>query len=133
MKAPVTRSEEGCVYGWVKAHDWVKEGGAFITVLHGVGEGRRGANGAAAREEAAALSVHYGRKEKGKTRPGGLARPTWPLGAGWAGSATVPIGPKVEEDFFSDKKWIFEFTKALEICRRRFRRNFEMGIFPKFF
>jgi hypothetical protein len=27
----------------------------------------------------------------------------------------------------------FEFTKALEICRRRFRRNFNMRIFPKFF
>jgi hypothetical protein len=26
----------------------------------------------------------------------------------------------------------FEFTKALEICRR-FRRNFDMMIFPKFF
>jgi hypothetical protein len=47
----------------------------------------------------------------------------------WAGSATGPIGPKVEEDFFSNKNGIFEFTKALEICRRRFRRNFEVGIF----
>jgi hypothetical protein len=27
----------------------------------------------------------------------------------------------------------FEFTKALEIGTRRFRRNFEVGIFPKFF
>jgi hypothetical protein len=27
----------------------------------------------------------------------------------------------------------FEFTKALEICRRRFRRNFDMRIFPKIF
>jgi hypothetical protein len=27
----------------------------------------------------------------------------------------------------------FEFMKALEICRRRFRRNFDMRIFPKFF
>jgi hypothetical protein len=28
---------------------------------------------------------------------------------------------------------IFEYTKALEICSRRFRRNFDMRIFPKFF
>jgi hypothetical protein len=53
------------VYGRVKAHDRVKEGGAFITVLHGVGEGRHGANGAAARAEATTLLVHCGRKEKG--------------------------------------------------------------------
>jgi hypothetical protein len=38
-----------------------------------------------------------------------------------------------EEKFFSNKNWIFEFTKALKICRRRFRRNFDMRIFPKFF
>jgi hypothetical protein len=28
---------------------------------------------------------------------------------------------------------IFEYTKALEICTRRFRRNFDMRIFSKFF
>jgi hypothetical protein len=39
----------------------------------------------------------------GHSGPGGLARPAWPLRAGWAGSATGPINPKVEEDFFSDK------------------------------
>jgi hypothetical protein len=27
----------------------------------------------------------------------------------------------------------FEFTKALEICIRRFRKNFDMRIFSKFF
>jgi hypothetical protein len=44
-----------------------------------------------------------------------------------------PIGPKVKENSFPNKNWIFEFTKALEICRKRFRRNFGMRIFPKFF
>jgi hypothetical protein len=69
--------------------------------LHGVGEGRRGAHGAAAREEAAALPACCGRKEKGgKDWAGGLARPAWPLGAKRPGG---PIGLKVEEDFFSDK------------------------------
>jgi hypothetical protein len=41
--------------------------------------------------------------------------------------------PKAKKRVFELKKWIFEFTKALEICRRRFRRNFDMRIFPKFF
>jgi hypothetical protein len=30
-------------------------------------------------------------------------------------------------------KYIFEYTKDLEICTRRFRRNFDMRIFSKFF
>jgi hypothetical protein len=50
--------------------------------------------------------------------------------AGWAG---WPLGRKLKENSFSNKNRIFEYTKALEICRRRFRRNFDMGIFPKFF
>jgi hypothetical protein len=49
--------------------------------------------------------------------------------AGGAG----PDGPKSEEDSFLNKKWIFEYTKALKICTRRFRRNFDTRIFPKFF
>jgi hypothetical protein len=43
-----------------------------------------------------------------------------------------PGGPNSEEKIFSNKNLIFEYTKALEICRRRFRRNFVMRIFPKF-
>jgi hypothetical protein len=49
-----------------------------------VGEGRRGAHCAAAREEAAALLAHLGWEEGeggGRTRPCELARPAWPLGA----------------------------------------------------
>jgi hypothetical protein len=34
---------------------------------------------------------------------------------------------------FCIKKWIFEFTKALEILSRRFRKNLDTTIFPKFF
>jgi hypothetical protein len=52
-----------------------------------------------------------------------------PASAGGAG----PDGPKSEEDFFLNKNWMFEYTKALEICTRRFRRNFNTRIFPKFF
>jgi hypothetical protein len=42
-------------------------------------------------------------------------------------------GPKSEESYFSNKNQIFEYTKALKICTRRFRRNFDMRIFPKIF
>jgi hypothetical protein len=48
---------------------------------------------------------------------------------GWL--AAGPIGPKVKENSFPNKNLIFEYTNALEICRRRFRRNFDMRIFPK--
>jgi hypothetical protein len=47
--------------------------------------------------------------------------------AGWDGWA------ESEENFFFEKNWIFEYTKALEIYTRRFRGNFDVGIFPKFF
>jgi hypothetical protein len=50
--------------------------------------------------------------------------------AGWAGWL---LGQKLKEKSFRNKNWIFEYTKALEICRRRFMRNFDNGIFPKFF
>jgi hypothetical protein len=55
----------------------------------------------------------------------------------WAGWARGRVGRKVcraeiKKKNFRIKNWIFEFTKALEICRR-FRRNFYMRIFPKFF
>jgi hypothetical protein len=40
-----------------------------------------------------------------------------------------PIGPKVKENSFPNKNLIFEYTKALEICRR----NFDMRNFPKIF
>jgi hypothetical protein len=44
-----------------------------------------------------------------------------------------PDGPKSEENSFPNKNWIFEYTKASKICTRRFRRNFDMRIFPKNF
>jgi hypothetical protein len=42
-------------------------------------------------------------------------------------------GPKVKKNSFLNRKLIFDYSKALEICRRTFRRNFDMRIFPKFF
>jgi hypothetical protein len=72
------------------------------------------------------------------TRAGPAGEKGGPMGqAGLRGRvgrlAAGPIGPNAEEKFFSNTNWIFVFTKALEICRRRFRRNFDMRISPKFF
>jgi hypothetical protein len=74
--------------------------------LHGVGEGRRGAHCAAAREEAAALPAHLG-WEEGEGGGGGLGHVSWlglPGRMGPEGRVgRLASGPKVEEDFFSDK------------------------------
>jgi hypothetical protein len=42
------------------------------------------------------------------------------------------VGRILRKKLFLNKNCIFEYTKALEIYRRRFRRNFDMRIFPKF-
>jgi hypothetical protein len=54
--------------------------------------------------------------------------------AGWArGRMSRGVGrAESKEKNFRIKNWIFEFTRALEICRR-FRRNFDMRDFPIFF
>jgi hypothetical protein len=54
----------------------------------------------------------------------GRSRPAWQPG---------PAGLKSEEKIFSEKNCIIEFTKALKIYTSRFRRNFDVGIFSKFF
>jgi hypothetical protein len=89
-----------------------EKGDVFLPIRHC----RAGRDGPSAR-------AAYGRKGR------------WLAGLrGWAGRlAAGPIGPKAKENSFPNKNWIFEFTKALEICRKRFRRNFGMRIFPKFF
>jgi hypothetical protein len=56
----------------------------------------------------------------------------------WAGWARGRVGRKVgrtenKEKGIFELKIRFFFTKALENYRRRFRRNFDMRIFPKFF
>jgi hypothetical protein len=50
----------------------------------------------------------------------------------WAGWLLGWLGRKLKKSF-QNKYWIFEFIKALEICTRRFMRNFDTKIFPKFF
>jgi hypothetical protein len=66
--------------------------------------------------------------------PNGLSVDLAAYGAKRASTGRAgPDGPKSEESSFSIKNWIFEYSKALEICTRRFRRNFDMRIFPKIF
>jgi hypothetical protein len=92
-----------------------------------------------------------GANEKGKRTPAetpsthgldGLARGGFGLQGqrgqrGWLGKRSSGPegrpGRKQGKRISELKNWIFEFSKALEICRRRFRRNFDMGIFPRFF
>jgi hypothetical protein len=53
-------------------------------------------------------------------------------GRRWAAAGLENKGgsrAEIKKKNFQIKIWIFEFTKALEICRRRFRRNFDMRIF----
>jgi hypothetical protein len=100
---------------------------------------------------AALGAVHPWRGEAGVTlgggaRPAAMTLPCFDVGggrkAGWVGWAKRPSRPvgrlgrpgqKLKEIPFQNKNWIFEFTKDLEICTRRFRRNFDTRIFPKFF
>jgi hypothetical protein len=81
------------------------------------------------------------RREEGDDLSGGPAGTGDGTEAGWQHGlrgrvgrlAAGPNGPEVKENSFLNKNLIFDYSKALEICRRRFRRNFEVRIFPKFF
>jgi hypothetical protein len=92
------------------------------------------------------------RREEGNDLPGGPAGPGDRTEARWRRGLTgrmremeagrrhgprgrvgrLAAGSEVKENSFSNKNLIFDYCEALEICRR-FRRNFEVGIFPKFF
>jgi hypothetical protein len=67
-------------------------------------------------------------------RPSGPSACTVACGVKRAGTGEAgPDEPKSDENYVRINFGFFEYTKALEICRRRFRRNFDMGIFRKFF
>jgi hypothetical protein len=53
--------------------------------------------------------------------------------AEWASGAAGPIRAKTKREILSEMNKIFEFMKALQICTRRFRRNFDVVISPKLF
>jgi hypothetical protein len=42
-------------------------------------------------------------------------------------------GPKLKKKFFLNFQLILEFGRNLKNCTRRFRKRFDMGIFPKIF
>jgi hypothetical protein len=67
------------------------------------------------------------RRKKGVTLAGWAV---WAAQAGWPAGSTVPKARKIS---FRNKIGILEIAKAFRICTRRFMRNFDMGIFPKFF
>jgi hypothetical protein len=72
---------------------------------------------------------------RARARPAGEKR-KGPV-VGWAKRPGGPAGRWADwaesDGTFPNKNWIFEFSKALEICRKRFRRNFGMRFFPQFF
>jgi hypothetical protein len=72
---------------------------------------------------------HLASVREEEERSGGLRGPKGRMGRLAAG----PIRPKVKEKNLLNKKLDFKYKKALEICRRRFMRNFDLRIFPKIF
>jgi hypothetical protein len=106
-------------------------GGAHLSA--GRGEGRRG-------PEAGALSCDGGRTQAGRHRLTSLlGRWREAVAQEKVGRHVTsgPAGPKSKESFITDLifiefQWISNFGKILEICIRRFSRNFDVGIFPKF-
>jgi hypothetical protein len=58
--------------------------------------------------------------------------------AEWAEEANLAswrlgrLGRNLKIISFLNKNWIIKYTKALEICTRKFMGNFDVRIFPKF-
>jgi hypothetical protein len=75
----------------------------------------------------------------GRERVRGLRKKRGAGGAGWAERPDGPAGRWADwaesegKIIFRIKFDFFYYSKALKNCRRRFRRNFDMWIFPKFF
>jgi hypothetical protein len=84
-----------------------------------------GGHGALWGQPVAAVAPTLFRRGGGRRRPARLGGPKGRVDRLAAG----PIGPKSGR-FFELKIGFSEFTKFLEFCTRRFRRNFDVGIFP---
>jgi hypothetical protein len=54
-------------------------------------------------------------------------------GLGWSGSVGLDSQEVLNTYLIFEFKWISDVGKTLEICTSRFRRNLDMGIFPKIF
>jgi hypothetical protein len=64
-------------------------------------------------------------------RGGGGSGPT--EGQGLGGWAENRRWAQAQKEILFEFQLIFEFGKTLENCTRRFRKKFDMGIFPKIF
>jgi hypothetical protein len=140
---------EGCKSSWASEARGSGAGerrhGEFLTRVGRRGEGGKsdrwgplgGDRGRRRRRRAAQTQSRdgYWQLHQGRAGRDGLsARARWPAVRSEPARARLGrVGRILRKKFFSNKNWIFEYTKALEICRRRFRRNFDMRIFSKFF
>jgi hypothetical protein len=99
------------------------------------GEGRRGVGRGAVGDGGVSPfyrgreAVRRGDAWSGTRKEKGVALAGW---AAWAAQAGWLTGLKARGNSFRNKIEILEFAMALEICTKIFRRNFEVGIFPKF-
>jgi hypothetical protein len=113
-------------------------GGAHLSARHGEGQRRRGWRRLPVREAASG----HGATSAWPTGPTGRPRPSREgggsgrLGKENGGGPRLGRKPKLGPiqvinlfNFFLK----FDFLATLEICARRFRRDFGMEIFPKFF
>jgi hypothetical protein len=87
----------------------------------------RGGHGGGLRSITTAAAVPALLSCRWKKEAGGPGEPKGRVGLLAAGQ----LGRKKKS--FQNKIWIFEFIKVLKICTRRFRRNLDTKIFPKFF
>jgi hypothetical protein len=101
--------------------DKVTTPGSLTGWAHLSARGRRRRNRTSSEREVTAESDKWSRPDR---EGGGGPRLGWKI--------RDEAGLKSRKRISELKNWIFEFTKALEIGRR-FRRNFDMRIFPKFF
>jgi hypothetical protein len=85
--------------------------------------------------EARAVLEGGGSRRRRRSSVSGRRRKNRPRWAEWAKRPNRPagqlsrLGQKLKRNYFQNKNWIFKFTKALKICTRRFRRNFDVGDF----
>jgi hypothetical protein len=61
----------------------------------------------------------------------GVGRPGWKERRALAGR--IRSQARIQKEILFEFQLIFEFGRTLENCTWRFRRNFDMGIFPKIF
>jgi hypothetical protein len=97
-------------------------------VRRGRGAEDDSAQPACSREEDEGRAHTSAREERG--RLGGPAQGRGEVGRGWVENRRWA---KVQKEFLFEFQLILEFGRTLKNCTRRFRKKFDMGIFPKIF